>query len=326
MLLVVFHHVIYLSFGVETYTLVGSIFVKFRMPMFFFISGFIGYKAVERWTAAFYLQNLKKKAVVQLVPASIFFVIFSVAFGYPLSDFLVYGYRWYWFTIVLFEMFVIYFTLSLIGRRTSGKVTDWGLLIVAVLLFVLKSQCEDDVQSAAWQILALDRLMLFFQFFALGTFARKYHTQFTRIVDNDLWRAAFIVAFWGCVLLIQACDLEQGKLWLLLTHTARYAGVLMVFTLFRSAGPFFERGGIVARTMTFIGRRTLDIYLLHYFFLPDLSSWSLLIGQPHGALIELTMGLTIAALVTACSLLISRLIRCSAPLAHLLLGTPHLTK
>lgn len=45
MLLVVFGHVMMFTFGIGGYnSVIGSFFLTFRMPMFFFISGYIAYK------------------------------------------------------------------------------------------------------------------------------------------------------------------------------------------------------------------------------------------------------------------------------------------
>ena len=61
MLLVVFAHVELFCLDIHMEeSLIGSIFITFRMPMFFFISGFIAYKAIN-WDVAYYLKMLKKK-------------------------------------------------------------------------------------------------------------------------------------------------------------------------------------------------------------------------------------------------------------------------
>ena len=52
MLLVVFAHVLTFGFGMQK-SFLSELFITFRMPMFFFISGFIGYKAIDRWMLGF---------------------------------------------------------------------------------------------------------------------------------------------------------------------------------------------------------------------------------------------------------------------------------
>jgi hypothetical protein len=76
-------------------------------------------------------------------------------------------------------------------------------------------------------------------------------------------------------------------------------------------------GGLLAR----VGRRSLDVYVLHYFFL----SWlplqeysSVILG--NGFMFELVVSIVLATLVATCALTLSAILRSSDLLAFLLLG------
>lgn len=70
--------------------------------------------------------------------------------------------------------------------------------------------------------------------------------------------------------------------------------------------------------MQYVGRHTLDIYLLHYFFLPTLP---VLAGVVRGvAVIELSVTLIISIIIIMITLLVSEVIRSSDFLAHYLFG------
>lgn len=80
MFLVVFGHVFVFGLGYgEEESVLSSFFITFRMPMFFFISGYIGFNAIEKCNFDFYRLNLAKKSFVQLVP-TIIFLLFGVVF------------------------------------------------------------------------------------------------------------------------------------------------------------------------------------------------------------------------------------------------------
>ena len=120
--------------GLNGYSSVlNSFFITFRIPLFFFICVFIGYKAIEKWNLKYYLQNLKKKAVVQILPATLFYIIYCLAFSKKAFGFLVNGWSLYWFTIVLLEMFIVYYTISLIASHLADKLVDIFLILISLL-------------------------------------------------------------------------------------------------------------------------------------------------------------------------------------------------
>jgi hypothetical protein len=73
--------------------------------------------------------------------------------------------------------------------------------------------------------------------------------------------------------------------------------------------------------LKFVGTRTLDIYLLHYFFLPEflLPHANRLLAAIHSLLLPLPI-LFAAIIVVALCLLTSYIIRLSPFLAHYLFG------
>lgn len=121
MLLVVFGHVISISLG-RIELPFAQFFLTFRMPLFFFISGFIGYKAIEHWNIEFYWTRLRKKAFVQIVPATIFVLVSFAWFNTDIYKFFfVHSLEGFWFTYCLLEMFAIYYTLSMLAYALKLK-------------------------------------------------------------------------------------------------------------------------------------------------------------------------------------------------------------
>ena len=45
--------------------------------------------------------------------------------------------------------------------------------------------------------------------------------------------------------------------------------MVMVFTFFRYFASWFTKERALGRSLQYVGTRTLDIYLLHFFFLPE---------------------------------------------------------
>ena len=114
MILVVFSHVELFGFHADEPTLLNSLFISFRMPLFFFISGFIAYKASIEWNMRTWWAMSKKKLLVQLIPTFIFGIIYTYAyFNANFQTFITHnGKLGYWFTIALLEIFLIIYTLN----------------------------------------------------------------------------------------------------------------------------------------------------------------------------------------------------------------------
>ena len=67
MILVVIHHVALFMWGILGIHSIHGYLMQVRMPMFYFISGFVLYKAGVVWNLKHAVQFLRKKFVVQIV-------------------------------------------------------------------------------------------------------------------------------------------------------------------------------------------------------------------------------------------------------------------
>ena len=79
MILVVAYHVSMMGFGEnpkESPYL--SLCVLFRMPLFFFISGFFAFSAKTAWSLPMLGRLLWKKLRIQIVPTAVFFALFII--------------------------------------------------------------------------------------------------------------------------------------------------------------------------------------------------------------------------------------------------------
>lgn len=96
MLLVVYTHIIFfsyynsgfddLSYGGGKLLSFNALFVTFRMPLFFFISGFILFKKDFEWTLLASGKFILKKAKVQLIPTLFFLAVFVYIFDRSFVD------------------------------------------------------------------------------------------------------------------------------------------------------------------------------------------------------------------------------------------------
>ncbi len=324
MLLVVYGHVMYHSLGITD--VITHFTASVRMPAFFFISGYIAYKAVSQWDATFFKARLKKKAMVQIIPTLVFFIAFSLINARsPISDYVADGFGPYWFTISLFEMFCIYFTLSRLGNAMHRPWVTYVGLIAFAIIGLIYTYCFEWNKPDYYQ---LRHTADFFQFFVLGVFCRAGGQRFHDFIDRKPVRWSIIGIFAAMAVTAPVIYMGGGNdiveaIWHseIMNIMRGYVGVIAIYTIFRSLSTFFNRDATVPNIFSFVGRRTLDIYMIHYFFLPDLKTTLAPWLQTHGhTLGTFVFALTMAIVVTALSLLVSRIIRVSPFLARYLFG------
>ena len=83
MILVVAYHVAQFAFHENEKTSASlSFLVLMRMPLFFFVSGFLAYKANFSWTVPNALKLTWKKIKVQVIPTLVFLCLFVIFFSY----------------------------------------------------------------------------------------------------------------------------------------------------------------------------------------------------------------------------------------------------
>lgn len=324
MILVVYHHIVNQCFPE---TIIDKGLQSFRMPMFFFISGFIAYKELGFWTAGNTIARLFKKFRVQVITTVIFFSLycFLVQQENPLEVFTDQGWMQYWFTIVLFEFFAIYFTTNYLTRK-SPKANVAAILSIAVASIILFHTTSKTDQWCVWtQFYGFTSYMYFFLF---GTLARRYFDNVKRWLDK-WWvlamsimlfvamHALFYLSFKDIVLL------PQPLINFMSAYPMRITGLIMVFGLFVKFRDSFSRDKVMTRTLSFIGGRTLDIYFLHFFFITNIKDLHAVIVASGWGQWERPLTIVLAGLVVAACLLVSGLIRKCKPAGKLLFGAKY---
>lgn len=228
------------------------------------------------------------------------------------------------FCQALFEMFVIYYTVQLISHYTSTKTFNYLIISIAIATKILNVNNFGlyDENDPWFRMTVGYRVLPYFMYFVLGLMAKKYHKQFIDLMKNDGTKAFFILAYISLFCLNYHHDFAGGAIINKLSYSLvlRVVGVLCVFSFFCNHADYFAQNNRMSKYMQFVGRRTLDIYLLHYFFLPDLAVCNEFLSTNTRALLELSFGIGISLMVIIVCLLCSTIIRSSDFLGHYLFG------
>ena len=317
MILVVYAHICYFCMDAP---LMGfnRVFFLFRLPCFFMISGWLFEPIAQRP----FKDVIRHKAMVQLLPTFIFLLLLAPPpeFFHQLGT-LKGG---YWFTFVLFEFFVLYLLIV----RIPKIYRPWVALAIALAAFCCaRYYNEIHLSAAGAQKYVVDMLGFmsitlwrYFLFFYIGAWMRRHFEAFIRWTNHPWALPAMAVIFF-----LIASTSHKDILWyeMLRFFLGGITGMWMIFTCFRLAESWLNKIHL-SKPLQYVGTRTLDIYLLHYFFLPRfLIPYAGRLQTFDNQFIEFIVILAIALVVLAITLLASYIIRLSPFLGHYLFGVKY---
>ena len=343
MILVVANHVSQMGFEQHwKFSSSLSFLVLFRMPLFFFVSGFLAYKAAQVWDLRNLGQLLMKKLRVQLIPTVVFYTLFCAlmckSFSYSFFANLHSPTKGgYWFTIALLWMFVIYYLFayseSRLMQRFRGKIPSW--LPIAVLFVISLGFYETCFlpkvfswaqghkgPSVQWMSdYCVERVFCYFPFFLFGNIVHRYWTQAQRVMDSK-WFYPLVIL----VVILSAADVIKWHnlrlTWTNIPSTLAKFGLLtIVFMYFRNYQKYFTKQTVIGSSLQYIGRRTLDIYLIHFFFLPNVPGIGVFFNKHHdNFVLDTTLSILMALLIIGFCIISSNILRVSPFLRKYLFG------
>lgn len=343
MLLVVMYHVFGMSFSgdVPKGTAI-TVMMLFRMPTFFFISGFLAYKASRVWDGHTLRELSLKKMRVQLIPTIVFFLLFlamipTTPFVPSLMEALASSMKaGYWFTLVLLYMLLTFYAFSYVESKIFRRHEGKGAPPILIILLFIISLCFFETcylpryfswalghkgpQNEFLNYSSLVEMFRYFPFFLYGTIVHRYWDQAQRLMDSR-WFYPVVLAL-AVVMSLEVIKWHTLHMeWASMPHTlAMFLLLSIVFMFFRHEQAFFGETRF-GKGLQFIGRRTLDIYLLHYFFLPKLPMVGLFFfTNRHNFLLDTTASLLVALVIVAFCIITSQLIRVSPFLKKYLFG------
>lgn len=339
MILVVAYHVALQGFN-EDVKVSSSLpfWVLFRMPLFFFISGFLSYRSKADWSFKGLTQMVGKKTRIQIIPTIVFFFTF-VAITAP-SNFAetvtanlhspTKG--GYWFTLVLLYMFIAYYIYEFIIQKL--RIKSWIpyilLLLVAIVLYetcylphnFYWAYGASKANQTGWLYdSSIFQFLLFFHFFVFGNIIHRYWHNVEKLLDcQGIILTIIIIAFLSTGDYLKFHILKGA--WANLSHTiSRYSMLTLVFFFFRYYQECFTLKRRLGRVLQYIGTRTLDIYLLHFMLIPNIPQ----IGDffktyRNNFIMDTSLSVFLSLIVIGFCLLFSNILRISPFLKKYLFG------
>lgn len=148
---------------------------------------------------------------------------------------------------------------------------------------------------------------------------RKHFEMVKRWINNPIVMAVIIIIFFMMVFFADRITYRLLEPFKSLVYGG--ASIFVIFSFFYKYQDSFSQEKHFGRVMQYIGRRTLDIYMIHYFLLPYhldfMGKWFTANPNPT---VEFFITTTIAAMAIALSVVIGNIIRLSPTLSYYLLG------
>lgn len=333
MILVVAYHVAQHGFG-ESEKISASLpfLVLFRMPLFFFVSGFLAYRSKFVWTAESFASLAWKKIKVQVLPALVFLSVFvllrskyhfwdgfGIAMKSPTKD-------GYWFTWVLLQMFLVYYVTASIAQRWFRNshlpiILLWCVAVFAYLSLYLPNTFGKWYETDFMMYSSVYETLKFFHFFLIGNIVHRYWDKAQHLFDTSwFFPLTAIVALMSCADLFKLHTFQFQ--WTNLPKTlAMYSLMLIVLMTFRHYKDAFTASKPVGKALQYIGTRTLDVYLIHFILLPKLPQVGVWLNDNHpNFVLDIVMSASLALIVIAFCLLISNILRVSPIMKKYLFG------
>ena len=337
MIMVVANHVCNFTFELPyKYSSSMHFLILFRMPLFFFVSGFLAYKCGLTWNGATLRGLIAKKIKVQTIPTIVFFlfgaVILGKEFGQTVMTWLGESTKGgYWFTIVLLYMFIVYYVFCFFESRLPSKSWISIVLLFVVSLFFYETCYQPrhfswamgyrGIRSEFICYTSLDQLFMYFPFFIYGNIVRRYWDQTQRLMDSKWFFPIVIV-----LAVFSALDSQKWHVlrmeWAIIPLTlARFSLLTIAFMYFRHYKDYLTKLTITGRFLQYIGRRTLDIYLIHLIFLPNLPTIGTFFKvYKYNFILDTTLSVLIAIVVIGFCCITSNILRISPFLRKWLFG------
>ena len=247
--------------GFKPYGSLSALMIySFALPIFFFVSGFLAYRVSMSFKEVF--SNIHKKFVFLVIPALVFRVGMDLMNNKSLFGFITGGMHGYWFTVVLFECFLVYYLITLTIKNEKWRI---GVLLALSIAGIGMLAIDKDFGPAFFD---LRRLTKYFQFFVLGSLAMKFRPKYVLLINNEIVKAAVLLLFF-VVLFLTSYDINPAALHHFMRDVVlRYLGTFAVISFFACHTDYFQQESKVNSIINCIGQNSLAIYLIHYFFLP----------------------------------------------------------
>lgn len=311
MTLVVYGHLLTFSYGIQGDHFLGSFLLIFRMPLFFFVSGFFSYLVSD---CRGYYQKFKNRLYGQFIPTIFTLALFELWTGnLKFSGYLSYAKDGYWFTFVMFMMFSLYAVVAgiLDNYKVHRRFKLFIYLAIAIVTYGINKVYADS-SNFLWNLFSMRHLTYYTCFFLFGVIAKMYYDGFESIIANEKVISLFVVVL--VLLMYSPVKIPIALL--------GFLGIVIVYRIFWYYSDFFSSKTLIGRVMSYVGKNTLPIYFLHYFAFKylNLSNMAHYLIENNMEMLGVVATFVLSILLVAMCLGVQKIIEVYRPIYVLMFG------
>lgn len=247
--LVIIGHVLISRF-LPQFQLFHTVIYSFHMPLFMFLSGIFAYKALEAVDNRYMKKYIWRKIQQLLIPCISGGVLLCF-FHHEnyISQFLLKGGSYYWYLLSLLE----FLTIFLLSYKLCKKM--FMLLVLTPWIIILLIPRD----SLAANLVSQANFIFTYPFFIYGYFFHKYRLVNGKTVyAKECLGNIFFLVFLICLQMF-----VRGDCWAYVRYGIAFSVINIVIYFYVRIVGRFKSFSIIGD----IGKNSLGIYIVHYFFL-----------------------------------------------------------
>ncbi len=290
------------------------------MPIFLLLSGMLASGSLD-YTLGGVKDYWLKKTRQLLLPLSILPFIYAILYNIDIKH-LVFDrmHGGYWFTLCLFEMFVLLYGVRYIDKvfnKSKSIYVEVLLLLISLAFVLLIDEPWRLAHRISWEALSWGKTNYLYYYFIFGYILGKYpHVEglFTTSKVQLISACVFLVCIYSE---IKGTKIGYGI-------PASFSGAIMAYSTAKILG---EGSSKINVLLASIGRESRTIYLTHYLLLcsaPMVGSFLKNLRQSSDRIFlwEVLLGSVYAITVISATLLLVKLFRSNPYLNTLFYGKP----
>lgn len=320
---VVYAHVIYISYGEEGIHMpsIHGVFINFYMQLFFFISGFFVFKETPLKTMSQCLSLIKKRFVQLIIPPLFWGFLYAYITNRGIYDMLLIdSHSGYWYTLVLFIFTLMYTCFAFLEERRR-LVT---MVCVAFIIYAISIYSQHHYFDNAFLSFFSVQRWHYIVYFVEGIMLRYFYTSFKKYALG-MYLPTISILLLFCFIFFQEEFYKRLEGFPLSGSVIQLSyttfSILAIWIYAYRYNDFFESHNFFAKSISKVGRRTMDIYMIHFFFIPiNLAPIAHNIAETQSVMVDLVVTSPIVVVIIAMSYFVGSVLRLSKPLAHYFLS------